>query len=474
MNPLQSTPNTVPTTDTIYAVATGQGGAIGIIRLSGPHAIEATSLIFQPQGKRSLAMRSTATTAYGTIVDKQGEIIDDVVVSIYRAPHSYTGEDCIEISCHNSSYILQAVMRLLSCNGCRLAHPGEYTQRAFLNGKMDLSQAEGVADLIAAQSAAAHRLAIRQMKGNYSAALKTLRDKLLHIASLMELELDFSDHEDLQFADRATLQKLVDEVENKIKHLAASFRQGNAIKKGIPVAIAGPTNVGKSTLLNALLGEERAIVSNIQGTTRDVIEDTITIDGLLFRFIDTAGIRKTQNEVERIGIERTYQKISQADILLWMNEAPQLHKELATTIKKIRELHFDGQLLLIANKADLLRSEERQALETELKGQPYPSHIISAHTGEGIDSLCRQLVKMTNITPKSENDIIVTNQRHYEALTAALDSITRIQQGLATNLTTELIAQDLRECIYHLNDIIGEFTSSDILNNIFSHFCVGK
>jgi tRNA modification GTPase len=470
----QNNTDTSSTTDTIYAIATGQGGALGIIRLSGPHAIEAADAVFRPHGKRSLAMRPTASIAYGTIVDEQGETVDDVVVSIYRAPHSYTGEDCIEISCHNSSYILQTVMQLLSRNGCRLAHPGEYTQRAFMNGKMDLSQAEGVADLIAAQSAAAHRLAIRQMKGNYSAALKTLRDKLLHIASLMELELDFSDHEDLQFADRTTLKNLVEDIQGKIRHLASSFRQGNVIKNGIPVTIAGPTNVGKSTLLNALLGEERAIVSNIQGTTRDVIEDTVIIDGLLFRFIDTAGIRETQNEVERIGIERTYQKMSQAEILLWMTEAPQLCNTLTTTLEHIQDLHFDGQLLLIANKADLLSAEERQALEARLKEQPYPSLIISARTGEGIENLSEQLVKMAGISPDQTNDVIVTNQRHYEALMAALQSLTRVHNGLDSNLTSDLIAEDLRDCIYHLNDIIGEFTSADVLNNIFSHFCIGK
>ena len=347
--------------DTICAIATAQGGAIGVIRISGPQAIAATTSIFQPVSGKSLNQYAAYKQIFGKIYSPEGEIIDEVLVSLFRAPHSYTGEDSVEISCHGSSYILQKVIHLLIANGCRLAEPGEYTQRAFLNGKMDLSQAEAVADLIASSSAATHRLAMNQMRGGFSQELSLLRDKLLHLTSLMELELDFSDHEELEFADRSELTQIANDIEKTVSRLANSFSVGNAIKNGVPVAIIGETNAGKSTLLNALLNEEKAIVSDIHGTTRDVIEDTINLRGITFRFIDTAGIRQTTDVVESIGIERTYQKMEQANIILWMIDGTRQadFEELKTEILPYCE---GKQLIILFNKADKLTPEIRQIL----------------------------------------------------------------------------------------------------------------
>ena len=460
--------------DTICAIATAQGGAIGVIRISGPQAIAATTSIFQPVSGKSLNQYDAYRQIFGKIYSPEGEIIDEVLVSLFRAPHSYTGEDSVEISCHGSSYILQKVIHLLIANGCRLAEPGEYTQRAFLNGKMDLSQAEAVADLIASSSAATHRLAMNQMRGGFSQELSLLRDKLLHLTSLMELELDFSDHEELEFADRSELTQIANDIEKTVSRLANSFSVGNAIKNGVPVAIIGETNAGKSTLLNALLNEEKAIVSDIHGTTRDVIEDTINLHGITFRFIDTAGIRQTTDVVESIGIERTYQKMEQANIILWMIDGTREadFNELKAEILPYCE---GKQLIILFNKADKLTPEIRQILSQSFSDIKAPKLFLSAKTRDGLDELETLLVKTAALPEVSQNDVIVTNIRHYEALSRALDSIHRVQDGLQMQLSGDFVSQDLRECLYHLAEIVGgEIGVEEVLGNIFKHFCVGK
>ena len=461
------------TQDTICAIATAQGGAIGVIRISGPEAISITAQHFRPIGGAPLTERKARTAVFGHLIAGDGSMLDEVLVTLFRAPHSYTGEDSVEISCHGSSYILQQALRLLIDSGCRLAAPGEYTQRAFLNGKMDLSQAEAVADLIASTSAATHRLALSQLRGGFSKELSVLRDKLLHLTSLMELELDFSDHEELEFADRSELSQIADEIERVISRLAHSFNVGNAIKNGVPVAIIGETNVGKSTLLNALVGEERAIVSDIHGTTRDVIEDTVNLRGITFRFIDTAGIRQTTDVVESIGIERTYQKMQQASIVLWMIDAS-LSSEANSEFKIQHSEFINGKLLLLFNKADRITPEEREALEQSYADVDAPKLFISAKEHLGLDELESHLVEAAALPDISQSDVIVTNARHYEALTHALDSIHRVQDGLQMQLSGDFVSQDLRECIHHLSDIVGEVSTDSVLQNIFKHFCIGK
>lgn len=459
--------------DTICAVSTAPGsGGIAVIRVSGPEAIAICNTLFVPRtaGKKLLSQKAY-TLRYGSI--KRGEeLIDEVLVALFRAPHSFTGEDTVEITCHGSIYIQQQILQLLIENGCRSALPGEYTQRAFMNGKMDLSQAEAVADLIASTSAGQHRLALNQMRGGFSHELRNLREQLLHITSLMELELDFSDHEELEFADRSELNRLAAHIETVISRLTHSFSVGNAIKNGLPVAIIGETNAGKSTLLNVLLNEEKAIVSDIHGTTRDIIEDTINIDGITFRFIDTAGIRETHDAIESIGIERTFQKLDQANIVLWMIDATDASLQIAQLSEKILPRTVGKQLILVFNKADLL-TDTSHIIPPGLP-ENVQSIFISAKKREHIDALQQLLIQAAHIPSLSSNDIIVTNIRHYEALTHALESIHRVQEGLSTNLSGDFVSQDLRECIFYLSDIIGEVTTDQVLGNIFERFCIGK
>ncbi|MFK1769534.1 tRNA uridine-5-carboxymethylaminomethyl(34) synthesis GTPase MnmE [Bacteroides fragilis] len=462
--------------DTICAIATAQGGAIGSIRVSGPEAITITSRIFTPaKSGKLLSEQKPYTLTFGRIYNGE-EMIDEVLVSLFRAPHSYTGEDSTEITCHGSSYILQQVMQLLIKNGCRMAQPGEYTQRAFLNGKMDLSQAEAVADLIASSSAATHRLALSQMRGGFSKELTTLREKLLNFTSMIELELDFSE-EDVEFADRSALRRLADEIEEVIARLANSFSVGNVIKNGVPVAIIGETNAGKSTLLNVLLNEDKAIVSDIHGTTRDVIEDTVNIGGITFRFIDTAGIRETSDTIESLGIERTFQKLDQAEIVLWMIDSADAISQLTLLSDKILPRCEHKQLILIFNKVELINETQKNELASQFSehiGSEIESIFISAKQRLHTDELQQRLVAAAHLPTVTQNDVIVTNIRHYEALTRALDAIHRVQEGLDVNISGDFLSQDIRECIFHLSDIAGEVTNDMVLQNIFAHFCIGK
>lgn len=470
----------------ICALATPAGGAIGIIRLSGSDAITLTDKIFQSANGNSLEEAKPYTLHYGEIKDKDGNTIDDVLVSVFRAPHSYTGENSTEISCHGSRYILQQVLHRFTEVGCRQAEPGEYTRRAYLNGKMDLSQAEAVADLIASTNKATHKMALSQLKGHFSNELSLLREKLLKMTSLLELELDFSDHEELEFADRSVLQALAEEINHKITTLAHSFETGNALKQGVAVAIVGKTNVGKSTLLNRLLHEEKAIVSDIHGTTRDVIEDTTLIDGITFRFIDTAGIRKTDDVVENIGIERTFQKMEEAKIVIWLlDEQPS-----ASEIEEMKLKNQGKKLLVVFNKMDKLEndklafdksthscgsdSSESEASEGD-SSEPKAPLFISARTGENVSSLEQALVRAADIPEITENDVIITSARHYEALLRAHDSLSRVLESMEMGMSGDIIAEDLKMVLEELGEITGgQISSQETLNNIFKHFCIGK
>lgn len=470
----------------ICALATPAGGAIGIIRLSGSDAITLTDKIFQSANGNSLEEAKPYTLHYGEIKDKDGNTIDDVLVSVFRAPHSYTGENSTEISCHGSRYILQQVLHRFTEVGCRQAEPGEYTRRAYLNGKMDLSQAEAVADLIASTNKATHKMALSQLKGHFSNELFLLREKLLKMTSLLELELDFSDHEELEFADRSELQALAEEINHKITTLAHSFETGNALKQGVAVAIVGKTNVGKSTLLNRLLHEEKAIVSDIHGTTRDVIEDTTLIDGITFRFIDTAGIRKTDDVVENIGIERTFQKMEEAKIVIWLlDEQPS-----ASEIEEMKLKNQGKKLLVVFNKMDKLEndklafdkfthscgsdSSESEASEGD-SSEPKAPLFISARTGENVSSLEQALVRAADIPEITENDVIITSARHYEALLRAHDSLSRVLESMEMGMSGDIVAEDLKMVLEELGEITGgQISSQETLNNIFKHFCIGK
>ena len=466
--------------NTICAIATAPGGAIGIIRVSGNDSIRIADRIFQPKGKdRSpLTERKAYTLTFGNITDAENgnEIVDEVLVSIFRAPHSYTGEDSVEISCHGSRYIMQRIMQLLISAGCRAAGPGEYTQRAFLNGKMDLSQAEAVADLIAADSTAAHRIAMNQMRGGFSSELARLRSELLHLTSLMELELDFSDHEELEFADRNELSTVAAKISDTIMQLSDSFKVGNAIKNGVPVAIVGETNAGKSTLLNLLLGEERAIVSDIHGTTRDTIEDTAEIGGISFRFIDTAGIRDTEDRIESIGIERTMKKISQADIILMVIDPTAPTDQYTDLAPKILPLCEGKTVIVVVNKSDITAAASSSTIDSSstYNRLNIKQIHISAKTGDGTDKLRSLLCSCSGVDTAADG-VIISNLRHLSALQSALADIHRVISGLASGLPSDLISQDLRSCLYHLGEITGgEIQTDEVLGNIFKQFCVGK
>ena len=494
---------------TICALSTPSGiGGIAVVRISGPDAISACAKVFQPfKATHTLDLRPTHTLTFGRIIhpDTQ-EVLDEVVVALYRAPHSFTGEDVVEISCHGSAYIQQELLHVLtSFCGVRMAQGGEFTRRAFANGRMDLSQAEAVADLISAQNAAAHRLAFSQMKGSISRKLDTLHDQLLHLSSLLELELDFSE-EDVEFADRSELLDIARQIDDEVVRLSDTFRTGQAIRNGIPVAIIGETNVGKSTLLNHLLGDERAIVSDVHGTTRDVIEDTILLDGQLIRFIDTAGIRDTSDQVETMGIERTYQRLERAQIVLWLIDGTRLADAASTqrciqdtldVYRRIQPYLRDQQLLLVINKIDLIPSDTlhanlpllQQALdeaglppmhidEVGHHSSPYAGGLegvfLSAKHSLGFDHLRDVLVRATRL-PQAQGDVILTNQRHYEAMQEAHQALLHVIDGLESHLSGDLVAEDLHAVIDALNSVLGRsITSQDTLNNIFKNFCIGK
>ena len=451
--------------ETICALATAPGGALGIIRISGVQSLEILSHVFS----KDLLHAKPNTVYYGHIVERnvvsQHQIvIDEVLVSIFRAPHSYTGEDSAEVSCHGSCYILNKVLELLVQNGCRMAQPGEFTQRAYLNGKLDLSQAEAVADLIASSNKATHQLAMSQLRGSVSSELARLREQLLQLTSLLELELDFSDHEDLEFADRTELSSLANKIDNHITHLTHSFETGRAIKQGIPVAIVGKTNVGKSTLLNRLLKDDRAIVSDIHGTTRDTIEDTIDIQGVTFRFIDTAGIRQTTDEVEQIGIKRTYASIQKARIIIWMIDKKPSQEELSN----ITLLTDNKQLIVVRNKIDKAENEPFTFVKI-------PLIEISAKQGTNISQLEQAIYDAADIPTLTDTDVIITNARHYEALLRARQSLSRVLDGLRSGLSGDLLSEDLRDVLSILSEITGgQITTPEVLGNIFKNFCVGK
>ena len=493
--------------DTICAPATIPGtGAISVIRVSGPDALTIADKVVTCR-KGSISEADGYTLKFGVIyniIDNCNSndcdalsnksfkhVIDEVLVSVFRAPHSYTGENSVEISCHASSYIVSEIMSLLYAAGARAAEPGEFTQRAFLNGKMDLAQAEAVADVIASQNAAAHRIAFKQMKGGFSSELRGMRSELLELVSLMELELDFSE-EEVEFADRSRLDSLLEQIIAHVGRLIDSFRLGNAIKNGVPVAIAGATNTGKSTLLNALLGEDRAIVSDVHGTTRDTVEETLNIDGILFRFIDTAGLRETTEVVEQIGIQRTFKKIGEASIVLGMIDLTRDFESTCETILSIVDkVDFTCQkLVFLLNKTDISEVNKNVTIENYIVSYIDNKHVcggkisndrnevkiipISAKTGTGLSDLRSYLAFSQRDLLGDSDTTLVTNQRHAQALSDARTSLLRVREGLAASLPTDLAAQDIREAIYHLGSIVGEISTDEVLGNIFANFCIGK
>ena len=462
---------------TIAAIATPAGlGAIAVIRLSGPEAITIASQLFESPSGKKLADQKANTVHFGKLAGTDG-VIDEVLATIFRAPRSFTGEDTVELSCHGSVYIQQRILEALIHAGATLAQPGEFTQRAFLNGKLDLSQAEAVADLIASTSKASHRLAMNQMRGGFSHEIEQLREQLLNFTSLIELELDFSE-EDVEFADRTSLRELVVKIINHVDKLAKTFSLGNAVKSGIPVAIVGNPNVGKSTLLNAMLNEDKAIVSDIAGTTRDVIEDTFAIGGISFRFIDTAGIRHTNDTIESLGIERTYQKVAQATIILLLVDPSESEETLDKSVEDIiSRLSDDQHLIVTFNKIDGANPKLVEALESHLKaryGDRLDTVAISAKHGSNLEEVNRLLVHKAGLEKMSESSVIVTNIRHYEALVNSRESLERALDGLDSGISGDFLAQDIREAIFYLGSITGNITTDDILGNIFSKFCIGK
>jgi len=467
--------------ETIIALATPSGmGAIAVIRLSGENAISIVDRFFKSKiENKSLLKQKTHTIHLGHILDND-RTIDEVLVSIFKDPNSYTGENVVEISCHGSMYIQQEIMKLFIENGVRMANPGEFTLRAFINGKLDLSQAEAVADLIASDSKASHQIAMQQMRGGFSNEIENLRQELLNFASLIELELDFAE-EDVEFANRDDFQRLIIKISSALKRLIESFAYGNVLKNGIPVAIIGEPNVGKSTLLNALLNEEKAIVSHIAGTTRDAIEDEIIIDGVAYRFIDTAGIRDTKDEIESIGIKKTFEKATQAQVIIYLFDASiirnkkveiqnQLLKLVQAEIEKIRTKFPDKKLIIVANKTDLISNEEIDTLNDLIKNTLF----LSAKNKEGIKKLTEELTSLVNTGVLSNNQTIVSNSRHFEALNKALTEINNVQKGIDDHLSSDLIAIDIRQALMHLGEITGKVTTEDLLGNIFANFCIGK
>ena len=500
--------------DTICAVATASGtGAIAIIRLSGAESHKVALFIFRRNGKMLNINDIEPNKAYyGVVFDPIPDdkpMVDEVLVTFFKAPHSYTGEDSVEISCHGSLFVQQKILEMLVTRGCRLAEPGEFSKRAFINGKLDLAQAEAVADLISSQNEAEHRIAVNQLKGGFSNELRDLRAKLVDLTSLLELELDFSE-EDIEFADRTKLHQLLDTIMKHVVTLTDSFRMGNAIKNGIPVAIVGETNTGKSTLLNAILGEERAIVSDIAGTTRDTIEETFTIDGMMYRFIDTAGIRETSETIEKIGIERTFKKISEADIVIGMVDGSKSVNEILAAAKAIVS-HVNvlkQKLLVVINKKDKMDAATMFTLNYDYKARmksTYEKNIensggymtdeysysvtgrdlydmrnlmvycyISAKNDEDVENLKRTIRRNTKTHQFDGSTTLVSNVRHYEALVHAMESLEQVEKGLNDNLSADLLAEDLRQALYHIGSITGEVTNSEVLNSIFSRFCIGK
>lgn len=466
--------------DSIVALATPSGaGAISIIRVSGQNAIEIGASVFKSIKNKDLTQQKTHTLHLGHIID-EGKTLDEVLISIFKGSNSYTGENTIEISCHGSTYIQQQIIQLLLRKGCRMANAGEFTLRAFLNGKLDLSQAEAVADLISSDNEASHQIAMQQMRGGFSNEIAKLREELLNFASLIELELDFAE-EDVEFADRTQFHELLNRIEFVLKRLIDSFAVGNVIKNGIPVAIVGEPNVGKSTLLNALLNEERAIVSDIAGTTRDTIEDELVIGGVGFRFIDTAGIRETKDVVESIGIQKTFEKIEQAQVVLYLVDGLELMVDgaldsLIIALNKTQNQYPQKTILTIINKKDLISDKIIVAINEKLttNNQQLATIFISAKNKEGIDELKNQLLSFVNTGALRNNETIVTNTRHYDSLLKALDEIQKVKFGLKSNLSSDLMALDIKEALYHFGLITGQVTNDELLGNIFANFCIGK
>jgi tRNA modification GTPase len=474
--PLSLTPKNMLYNDSIVALATPSGaGAIAVIRISGPEAISIGNAVFKSIKNKDLTQQKTHTLHLGHIMDDT-KTLDEVLVSLFKGPNSYTGENTIEISCHGSTYIQQQIIQLLLRKGCRMADPGEFTLRAFLNGKLDLSQAEAVADLISSDNAASHQIAMQQMRGGFSNEIAKLREELLNFASLIELELDFAE-EDVEFADRTQFHELLNRIEFVLKRLIDSFAVGNVIKNGIPVAIVGEPNVGKSTLLNALLNEERAIVSEIAGTTRDTIEDELVIGGIGFRFIDTAGIRETQDVVESIGIRKTFEKIEQSQVVLYLFDSLKFKvqsSDYIIEIEKVKNQFPLKPLVVVINKTELLSDSEVAEIKKQLQPLNVILEMISAKQNIGVEELKNQLLAFVNTGALRNNETIVTNTRHYDSLLKALEEVTKVKYGLETNLPSDLMAIDIKEALYHFGMITGQVTNDELLGNIFANFCIGK